>query len=76
MGSFIHDVKRIYRVRYLNRRPTREEMGCIDSVCADAGFPGCIRTVDGTKLLWNNCPDGYKRQYHNSKERNMVTVAV
>lgn len=51
-------------------------MASIAGVYADAGFPGCIGAVDGTKLVWNNCPFYLKGQYHISKDRKMATVVV
>lgn len=52
MEMFLRDVKKIYGATYLNRRPTRAEMGCIDNGYADPGFTGCIGCVDGTKIVW------------------------
>ena len=74
--QFIRDMIEIYGGMYLNRRPTKEELKCIEDDYNEVGFAGCGGSIDCMKLIWKNCPFSEKGQYHNGKEGKMATIVV
>lgn len=69
-------VNAIYGATQLSRRPTKVEMGRKACGYAVAGIPACVGAVDGTQMVWNNCPYAYKGQYHNIKYSQTDTVGM
>ncbi len=73
---FCNDVIEIYGDKFLNRRPTKEELKHISSSYTTVGFPGCIGSVDCMKLYWKNCPYYEKGQLLNTKESTSLATVV
>lgn len=42
---------RHYSPGYLNSRPNKQELGCIEEAYAAENFPGCVGAVDCCKLI-------------------------
>ncbi len=74
--NFCNDVIAFYGPRFLNRRPTRQELDIISSTYESVGFPGCIGSVDCMKLFWKNCPFYEKGQLLNTKESSKLATVV
>ena len=73
---FCRCIRHIYGESLLNRLPTKQKLQEIADRYGEESFKGCMRSVDGCKLKWKNCPAALKGQYHNTKESHIATIAV
>lgn len=69
-------MRKVYGTRYLNKRPTPQEMERLSERYAEVGFQGFVGCVYCMKLQCKNCRIELKGQYRSSREGKLATLQV
>lgn len=54
--TFCKHVVEVYGSKYLNQRPTQDELQLIERNYSKLGIPGCVGAISSGHIEWKNCP--------------------
>lgn len=74
LAHFMKKMLELYATRYLNKRPTPEELESISELYTEVEFLDCVECVDCMKFHWKNWPIDLKGQYHSSRGGKVGTI--